>query len=251
MDFGGGLLQMAQQRDPATGEADTQQPSYGTWTQSRDDAAIVRALSQPYQPADGGDGGGGGGGSDWGSHGLFGGAGLAPEDRKYFDAYGGAKMDDPRQVAAESGISLDQLQRGMLPRYGYNGIGYDYPSDKGGFFSMEALSGLGNRSVPGMATHQMNAPSTNNWRLLGMGPGWIMRNGSLINTQMAEMYRGGHHGSPAGVGRTAEDGMSADRFSLLGTGAAIGMPNRWIDALYWPGAATGGFAERWPSNTNV
>jgi len=204
---------------------------------------------QMAQSAMDGDGRGGGGGG--GFHGLYGSAAVSPEDAKYFDAYGGWKLDDPEQAAAASGMSLGQFASGFLPRMGVTGIEYNTGSDKGGFFNAADLYKKLGRDIPGMATFGQAGPSTNNWRLLGMGPGWIMRNGELINTQAGEVRRGGSSFSDMGVGVTAEHGMSALRGSNLGTGASHGTPNQWGDSFYWPGAATGGYADRFPANTNV
>ena len=223
---------------------------YGSWAPP-DYSAIMQSLNG---------GGGGGGGSNRGgqgggpgdSGGGFGPAPISPEDKaRYFDASGEYKIDDPRQVAADAGISVDQLGSGFMPRYGANGIGYDFASDLGGFFNLEAMSRLNNRPIPGVATHRANSPSTNNWRLLGMGPGWIMRNGSVINTRAPETTRGAPIGQDLGLGITAEHGMSAQRGSSLGTGGSMGMPNRWGDSFYWPGSVSGGFSDRWPAYTNV
>jgi len=214
-------------------------------------APQVPGLLQMAQAAmdGGGDVRGGGGGG--GAHGLYGGEAVSPEDQKYFDAYGGWKLDDPEQAAAASGMSLGQFASGFLPRMGVTGIEYNTGSDKGGFFNAADLYKKLGRDIPGMATFGQAGPSTNNWRLLGMGPGWIMRNGELINTQAGEVRRGGSSFSDMGVGVTAEHGMSALRGSNLGTGASHGTPNQWGDSFYWPGAATGGYADRFPANTNV
>jgi hypothetical protein len=190
-----------------------------------------------------------------------------PELAGYFDRWGSPRIDDPRQVAAEGGISLGQLAGGLLPRDRGMGQGYEFPSDKGGFFSIEQLFGLTGtpRQVPGMggggpgaqttqtvregatpvpqaATFGMGGPSTNNWRLLGRGPGWIMRNGMPIQTQSA----GGRWGYPAGGGPSS--GASGEQWMLpypisLGTGAGYGMPNLWATGVAppyagWPGAET-------------
>jgi hypothetical protein len=225
-------------------------------------------MAQGVAPTMGGGGGGGGvdlsqlgmgtfggGPESFGGggelHGLYGGAAVSPEDQKYFNAYGGYKLDDPEQAAAASGISLGQLAGGFLPRMGLTGIEYNTGSDKGGFFNAEDLYRKLGRDIPGMATFGQAGPSTNNWRLLGMGPGWIMRNGSLINTLAGEVRRGGSNFSDMGVGISAEHGMAALRGSNLGTGASHGTPNQWGDSFYWPGAATGGYADRYPSGTNV
>ena len=199
---------------------------------------------------DGGDARGGGGGGG-GVHGLYGSAPVSPEDAKYFDAFGGWKLEDPEQTAAASGINLGQLAGGFLPRQIGHDQGYSIPSDKGGFFNAEDLYRKLGRDIPGMARYGQAGPSTNNWRLLGMGPGWIMRNGELINTLAGQVRGGGSSFSDMGTGITAEHGMGVRRGSNLGTGASHGTPNQWGDSFYWPGAATGGYADRWPANTNV
>jgi hypothetical protein len=191
-----------------------------------------------------------------------------PDLAKYFDQSGQYKIDDPRQVAAEAGISVADLAGGLLPRYGrgegeYEGQGYSYPSDKGGFFRIEDLFGLTKRPVevpgtlgpggrqptstqaqipvPSIATMGMGGPSTNNWRLLGMGPGWIMRNGQLINTRASGTRWGGPAGWTPTGGNTGEQGMLA-RATALGAGANYGVPNILQAGLGqpitygWPGA---------------
>jgi hypothetical protein len=239
------VLDDEQQQQP--GLAQMAQQSYGTWAPllSQQDNGVINTQA--------GDVGRGSftGLDEGGLRGLFGGGAVAPEDAKYFDAYGGYKMDDPRQVAEDSGLSLAQLASGFLPRMGVTGIGYEYGSDKGGFFNAADMSRLLGKDVPGMATFNASGPSTNNWRLLGMGPGWIMRNGELINSQAGEVRSGGFSGADMGVGRTAEEGMAALNGSYLGSGANTGTPNRWGDSFYWPGARTGGFSNRSPAGTNV
>src|SRR5580765_7793174 len=173
------------------------------------------------------DGGGGvdvrGGGGGEGFHGLYGGGAVSPEDQKYFDAYGGWKLDDPEQVAAASGINLNQLAGGFFPQSTGQDQGYKIPSDKGGFFRAADLYRKLGRDVPRIGTFGQAGPSTNNWRLLGMGPGWIMRNGSLINTNAAAA---GGPGSWNGSG-----GISGEHFVLgrgstpLGAGQSYGVPN--------------------------
>ena len=186
-----------------------------------------------------------------GPHGLYGNAAVSPEDQKYFDAYNGWKLNDPNEAAAASGISLAQLAGGFLPQMGQTGIEYHIGGDKGGFFNAEDLFRKLGRDIPGMARYGQAGPSTNNWRLLGMGPGWIMRNGELINTQAGQVRGGGSNFSDMGTGITGEHGMGVRMGSALGTGASHGTPNQWGDSFYWPGAATGGYADRYPSGTNV
>jgi hypothetical protein len=214
----------------------------------------------------------GGGVGAMGVGGGGGGRAFSPpqELAGYFDQYGNPRIDDPRQVAADAGVSPGQLASGFFPRYGKDqwGQGYEYPSDKGGFFKVEDLYGLtgtpglapakgpqrpggpganmqvvreGAQAVPHIGTLGMSSPSTNNWRLLGMGPGWIMRNGFLINTRSG----GGRWGGPAGWaptgGNTGEQSMPAAATSL-GAGQAYGVPNMLQAGLGqpvtygWPGA---------------
>lgn len=210
----------------------------------------------------------GGGGN---APGIGGQAASMPDDlAQYFGAFGQAKIDDPRKVAGDAGISLGDLAGGFLPRGGVNGgQAYSYPSDRGGFFRAEDLFGLqgtptavqnmgpqraggaganmhvervGDRGVPSIATAGMDQPSTNNWRLLGMGPGWIMRNGQLINTQSADVPRGMFEGADLGAGLTAEHGPGALFQVGLGTGAPYGQPGLFARGgpgmAGWPGAST-------------
>jgi len=172
----------------------------------------------------------------------------SPDDAKYFDASGLPRADDPQKVAADAGISMQQLAGGLMPRYGDRygqwGQGYDYPNDKGGFFKIEDLYRDNPRGVPQSATFGQGGLSTNNWRLLGMGPGWIMRNGALIDTQSS----GGRWGGPAGWtpsgGNSGEQSMLATQ-TALGAGAGYGVPNMLQAGLGmpvtygWPGAASG------------
>ena len=188
--------------------------------------------------------------------GGWGGAAPPPDVASYFNQ-GQPRIDDPRQVAAEGGITLGQLAGGMFPR---DVSGYAYPSDRGGFFRMEDLFGLTGRDVPhetgGGATYRQGAtpvpsiggygqqlPSTNNWRLLGHGPGWIMRNGFLINTRDP----GVRFGSPAGadvMGVIGEGGMGVISRSAVGTGGWFGAPNTWRGLSGWPGSSF--TPDRWP-----
>jgi hypothetical protein len=212
--------------------------------------------------------GGGPGGMAMGGGG--GGAVFSPpqELARYFDPFGKPKIDDPRQVAADAGINVGQLAGGLLPRYGrnegeYEGQGYSYPSDKGGFFKIEDIFDLTKRpvsvpgtrgsggqqptslqrqtEVPSIATFGAGGPSTNNWQLLGMGPGWIMRNGQLINTRAAGTRWGGPAGWTPSGGNTGEQSMLA-RGTALGAGANYGVPNLLQAGLGqpitygWPGA---------------
>ena len=230
--------------------------SYGTWS------PVDYSQAAPQLYSGGGDTGLGGGGG-------MGSFNPPPDLAKYFDASGEYKIDDPRQVAAEGGISLAQLAGGIMPRWKNDRQGYEYPSDQGGFFKIEDLFGLtgpatlpqqldpnqrgagppernpGHISVPQAATYGMSRPSTNNWRLLGMGPGWIMRNGMLIDPhdQSTKLgYRAG--GMPTG-------GISGEQYVPfsplpLGGGTSMGVPNLVATGASpskagWPGATS------WPA----
>jgi hypothetical protein len=189
---------------------------------------------------------------------------VNPELAKYFDPQGQPIIDDPRKVAAEGGVSVGDLVSGFFPRYGkegeYEGQGYSFPSDKGGFFSLQDLYGLtgrneptgaigpfnvrtangmvnsagetemgmvGRRDVPPIGTFGAAAPSTNNWRLLGGmggGPGDILRNGLLIRPRAGGTRWGGPAGWTPSGGNTGEQGMLA-RATALGAGANYGVPN--------------------------
>jgi hypothetical protein len=257
------LMDMMQQP-----QAPPQQPrQYGSWDQD------LAYYMQPQVPLYSGGGvgmatpGGGGGGQG----GVF----SPPADMaRYFDQYGGYKIDDPRTVAADAGISMSQLASSLLPRYGreageYAGQGYSYPSDKGGFFTIQDVfnqSGtptqvpgmgpqrpggpsantvtqrLGGVALPSIATFNAQMPSTNNWRLLGMGPGWIMRNGQLIDTRSSGVRWGGPAGYTPSGGNSGEQSMPAIGTGL-GTGVGYGVPNKLQAGLGqpvtygWPGAA--------------
>jgi hypothetical protein len=252
---------------PAQAEAPPR--TYGSWDP---DAAYYMQPSPPLYSGGGvgGIGMGGGGGTR---------AFSPPQElAKYFDQFGNPRIDDPRQVAAEAGITPGQLAGGLLPRYANRadqrwGQGYEFPSDKGGFFRTEDLFGLtgtptqapipgpagqgagpgrnmqmtreGAIPVPQIATWGMSAPSTNNWRLLapwGGGVGDILRNGMLIKTRDS----GTMWGYPAGQGHSG--GASGEQSMpwlpiALGTGAAHGMPNMLATGIgppsyHWPGGTS-------------
>lgn len=211
----------------------------------------------------------GGGGGPAGPGG--GGTSIPSELASYFDASGNPQLSDPRQVAQQSGISLGQLAGGLFPSGGSNGqIDYNIPSDQGGFFSISDLFGLTRQptqvqgpagtggqlatsmqqrtAVPPIATFGDQMPSTNNWRLLGRGPGWIMRNGQLINVNAPETSRGAFLGADLGYGGSAEMGgfAATPNHSDIGSGAWAGMPNNWRGATGWPGQATPYMPDRWP-----
>jgi hypothetical protein len=223
------------------GQQQQQQPRqmYGSW-----DPDFQRTLSGPsYRMPDGS---------------------VNPELAKYFTPEGQPIIDDPRKVAAEGGVSVGDLASGFFPRYGraneYAGQGYSFPSDKGGFFSLQDLYGLtarseptgavgpfnvrtangmvnsagetetamvGRRDIPQLGAFGAGGASTNNWRLLapwGGGPGDIMRNGFLIHPNAGGTRWGGPAVWTPSGGNTGEQGMLA-RGTGLGAGAAMGVPN--------------------------
>jgi len=151
-------------------------------------------------------------------------------------------IEDPEQVAQQGGTSLAGLAGGFFPSYTGQDQGYKIPSDKGGFFNIEDLYRKLGRDIPRIGAYGSSAPSTNNWRLLGMGPGYIMRNGTLINTNSA----GGQAGGPAswspGGGISAEHYVAGRGNTVLGGGVSFGVPNMiqagpgQPSAWGWPGA---------------
>ena len=195
-------------------------------------APQVPGLLQMAQAAmgDGGDFRGGG-------NGQIGGYGPIPvgaDDRaRYFTAEG-----EPIISSAP-----DSAMSGFFPQYlGDRGQGYRIPSDTGGFFSAEELFKRSPRgSVPEIGTFGANRPSTNNWRLLGRGPGWIMRNGQLIDTGANGTSWGGPAGFTPSGGNSGEQAMLSQG-TQLGGGKGLGVPNilqagLGTDVTYgWPGA---------------
>jgi hypothetical protein len=188
----------------------------------------------------------------WGSSDLAGRAGASGQQfahsadmNQYFDASGQPRADDPRKVAADAGINIQQLVGGIAPRYGSRygrqTQGYDFPSDKGGFFKTEDLYRNNPRGVPQSQTFGQGGLSTNNWRLLGMGPGWIMRNNFLIDTQSGGAGMGGPAGWVPSGGNSGEQSMPG-RATALGAGTAYGVPNMLQSGMGqpltfgWPGA---------------
>lgn len=169
----------------------------------------------------------------------------SPDMNQYFDASGQPRADDPRKVAADAGINIQQLAGGLSPRYGSRygrqTQGYDFPNDKGGFFKIEDLYRNNPRGVPQSQTFGQGGLSTNNWRLLGMGPGWVMRNGFLIDTQSGGVGMGGPAGWVPSGGNSGEQSMPG-RATALGAGTAYGVPNMLQSGMGqpltfgWPGA---------------
>lgn len=129
------------------------------------------------------------------------------------------------------------------------------PRDYGGWFTLDQLygqrrpdsAGMG-QQVPDMFQYKSNWPSTNNWRLLGMGPNWIMRNGMLINVDenarwgLPTMYNmsaspSAEHGMGHRVGIAPGKGGKYGGVPSIGGGSE----------LFWPGGPIIGY-ERWPAS---
>jgi hypothetical protein len=151
------------------------------------------------------------------------------------------KVLDAAQAAEQGRTTLQGLAAGFFPQQLDYGQGYKLPSDQGGFFNVEDLFRKLGRDVPRMGTFKANAPSTNNWRLLGMGPGWIMRNGQMIDTQSAGARMGGPASFTPSGGNSGEQSM-LPRATALGGGMGFGVPNMLQAGLGqpigygWPGA---------------
>jgi hypothetical protein len=272
---GGGAPSLLQMLGPnqsigASGAIQTQ-PEFGTW--ANPDYTTARIPLYDAGPNAGG----------WAAGGYEPGSGPfkpPPDLAKYFDATGEYKIQDPREVAADAGISLAQLAGGFMPRYGtldfeggptQRGQGYEYPNDRGGFFRVEDLfrqtgtpsqasasgpgaGGFGGGPtaetfgrtgaipVPQAATYGMSRPSTNNWRLIGRGPGYIMRNGFIINTQDVGGRQGGWAGwTPSSI--SGEQHTPGHNYGTpLGAGSPMGLPNVITNVpgmrgtFGWPGA---------------
>jgi len=82
-------------------------------------------------------------------------------------------------------------------------------------------------------------PSTNNWRLLGMGPGYVMRNGRIINTRSigASSPAIGQSRSawfPAEYGTT--NSTMQGEYPMSGISVpSTGYPGFYLSKVYWPG----------------
>ena len=211
--------------------------SWQSWAESVAAARRAATLAgfAPTASGDGGDRGGSVGNGDISSQ---------PGMSDYYDPVTHApKISDAETAAAQGGTSLAGLAGGFFPRYVQHNVqGYQIPSDQGGFFKAEDLFGqVGRKSMPGMGTFGMSGPSTNNWRLLGMGPGWIMRNGKMIDALSSGARWGGPASYTPNMGNSGEQSMPANGIAL-GTGSAMGVPNLHQAGLGfpvswgWPGA---------------
>ena len=214
----------------------------------------------------GGDGGGGGGASGGGSsnsapyygnstnsapyygggseHNYYSDISTQPGMSDYYDPITHqTKISDAATAAEQGGTTLAGLRAGFFPTYLTDNVqGYRIPSDQGGFFTAEDLFRDSNRgAVPQIGSFMQGSPSTNNWRLLGMGPGWIMRNGELIDTNSSGARWGGPRGWTPSGGNSGEQSMPAIG-TALGAGGSQGVPNLLQSGLGqpaswgWPGA---------------
>jgi hypothetical protein len=149
----------------------------------------------------------------------------------------------PPQVAEQADSSLGQIAGSLFPRNeagGRWGQGYEVPNDQGGFFTMADLYRGQRQGVPAIGSYQSDLPSTNNWRLLGKGPGWIQRNGFLIDTQSPSTRFGYRSGAFPTGGVSAEQYVPFNQLAL-GSGASFGLPNLLSTGVSpstsgWPGA---------------
>ena len=116
---------------------------------------------------------------------------------------------------------------------------------KAGFLIPKIYTDKLGRDIPRIGTLVQAAPSTNNWRLLGMGPGWIMRNGALIDTNSAGGQAGGPGAWCANNSLSAEHSIAGRGSTALGAGQGYGVPNMMQTGAGhpaswgWPGATTG------------
>lgn len=149
------------------------------------------------------------------------------------------QMFSMQDVAAQAGLdSAGQLGQGFFPSGGYGAVGYNIPNDLGGFFGAP---------ISGVPTTGAGL-STNNWRLLGRGPGWIMRQGNFINTQDPNTPFGLPLGVDASFSDTAEAGAPGLK-RFIAPGAAFRGYNKY-GAHFWPGGSFTGYSS-WPYATAV
>jgi hypothetical protein len=100
-------------------------------------------------------------------------------------------------------------------------------STGGGFFTAGELFG---ENLPAQFGRGRDLPSTNNWRLLPLGtPGYIMRNGEIINLNSTQLY------GPFGPVPTNQEGGPPWK-----SGVQSGSPAAWAwghnnQAIGWPG----------------
>jgi hypothetical protein len=193
----------------------------------------------------------------------------------YFDLQPGnnivPKILPAEQMAAQSGVTPQQLAGGFFPeqhsaaplqtyqlplasdrgdRQPRNWTSDWVDSDRGGFFNAENLWSGREGGVPSMGRYNSSLPSTNNWRLLGMGPGYIMRNGMLIKVNDPGTSHGYSAGGTSSGGASGEQIIWTAQPLGLGTGASIGVPNLYASGgqpgrAGWPGQVSPWFTLGW------
>lgn len=89
---------------------------------------------------------------------------------------------------------------------------------------------------------------TDNSDLLGMGPGWIMRGGQLINAMTPQAQQGLPWNADPTFSDTAESG-TANYPRRVAPGLGLMGVNKY-DAYFWPGGNIFGHT-RWPYQTDV
>lgn len=154
------------------------------------------------------------------------------------------KVFSPQQVAEQSGISLGELGGSFTPRTDVSGnANFQLPrDDRGGFFRASDLYGP---RLPGIYSQGAGGLSTNNWRLLGRGPGTIMRNGRIIDVGAARHSMGFPSMGGPGSGVSGEVEMSHVPRIPFGSGSMYGWPNAFMgnygQSTYagWPGDVNG------------
>ena len=224
------------------GGNNTSWPNWQAWANETGAARMAGALagSAPAAPGDGSVRGG----DASSGHNYFGDISTQPGMSDYYDPTTHMpRMSDASTAAEQGGTSLAGLAGGFFPSYVTDkDQGYRIPSDQGGFFNIEDVYRRLGRDIPRIGTLGQNAPSTNNWRLLGMGPGWIMRNGQLIDALSSGAQQGGPAAWSSGGGLSAEHFVSGRGTTALGAGQGYGVPNM-IQAgaghpvgYGWPGA---------------
>lgn len=101
---------------------------------------------------------------------------------------------------------------------------------------------------PGFFRDRNGALFTDNWQLLGRGPGWIMRADNLINAMTPNAKQSLPFGYDTSFSDTGESG-TANYPRRASPGGAMTARNKY-DAYYWPGGSILGYS-RWPYQTDV
>ena len=128
---------------------------------------------------------------------------------------------------------LDYSDGGLLPS-NWEDFKSDNTTTGGGFFTLQDIFGRQNRPNP--YWRDADQPSTNNWRLIGRGPGYIMRNGVVINMHADADSLYGPQGSGAMPGQVAwRSGLPE------GVPVAYAASTNSSNVLGWPGGINGWF----------